>query len=523
MDNQTNPSYRLSDDTLFLIFKLVESSYANTLQPVKRKVPFNISLVSKRWRQLALDMPSLWTKIDPVNVRMLPTLIERSKGSPLVIEFLHPYWHMKEYCIDPDQPGYPGFLIDTFNVQVERLDQYIEQLLPYIDRWKHFKVRIHSNVNLEGLCSPAPELRAFYLSSSGKIRLPATLFQAHTPQLHAVNLSRAHIPLSSAIYTNLKQLQLDYSHHILREDKPLSQLIRNIASCPLLEYLRLKAELFIPLPETQKPQISIDLLHLRHLLLELEEPNVIHILSSFLFPALLQLNMVLHLSRADPRLTSMGTNIVERLPILTRVRSMRVTFNLDSRRFTVTGRDGLWHEANTSIFNALYSIASFLRVNLVESLLPAFGEQFPFPALEELYFQGFRYAVANKDPLLFVRTLLNFPTITCLTLKGCPSSFLEALFVDSKSPSHPCPLLERLAIFDPHPDLIRIVKSRLENPHYVAPLRYLTIIGSRSVDANTMLALQGLPIHVEVKDDHLDGDWKPEWPKNDYGSRFELD
>lgn len=502
-DNQIDPSYRFSDDILFLIFKLVESSSMNSIQPVERKVPFNISLVSKRWRQLALDMPSLWTKIDLVNVHILPTLIERSKGSSLIIEFLLPQWHLREYSLDWSVTDYPMSLPDAFD-RVKYLDQYVEKLLPYIDRWKRFKIEAKSGaVNLEGLFSPAPELQALCLVSSyqGQIRLPVTLFQDHTPQLRVLNLSHVHIPLSSPIYTGLERLELD---SITYENEPLSHLVRNIASCPLLKYLRLMSY-FAFLPEIKQPPVPVNLAHLRRLLIKLVGPDEIYFLSSFLFPALLKLGLVFSLDDRDCRLTSMD-NIVERLPILTRIRSVRVTIERDGRHLTVTGRDGLWHETNIDIFDVLILDS----VHLVEILLPAFGEQFPFPALEELYFRGF-FHIDNPDPLLFVRTLHNFPTITCLTLYACPSSFLKALFVDPESPSHPCPLLERLVIYYSHSDLIQIIKSRLENPRHVIPLRHLIIIGLHSVDENTLSALRGLSILVEVKYSTNDY-WRPKWP-----------
>lgn len=510
-NNQINPPHRLSDDIFFIVFKLVESSATNTLQPLERKAPFNISLVSKHWRQLVLDLPSLWTKIDAVNVHMLPTLIERSKGSPLVIELLGQNWHLREYSLDRPS-NYPSSLLHAFEVQANHFNQYVGKLLPYVYRWKRFKIEARFDVNLEGLCSPAPELQALCLvssSSTSRIRLPVSLFQDHTPRLRSVSLYRVHIPLSSPIYTGLERLVL---HSDMRHGE-LPQLVQNIASCPLLKYLRLKvwSGRFYG---TQKPPKSVNLPHLRRLFLNLNEPNIIYILSSFLFPALVELSMILDLDRDDPRLTPMDTNIVERLPILTRIRSVRVTIDPRGHYFVVTGRDSLWHETDIEIFNLLYGTCKSIR--LVELVLSAFGKEFPLPALEQLYFHGFSYAIENPDPLPFVRTLLNFPTVTCLILCESPPSFLEALFVDSESRSHPCPLLERLVIFDSHSDLIRIVKSRLENPRRVAPLRRLTI-GSHTVNARTLSALRELPLLVEVNDDYLHDYWKPNqvmtsWP-----------
>lgn len=124
-DNQTNPSYRLSDDIFFIIFKLVESSSTNTRQPVRRKAPFNLALVSKHWRQLALNTPNLWTRIDMVNFHMIPTLIERSKGSPLTVELVG------------NDPRKVPLRTSESGIQDIRLDQYVEKTLPYIDRWEH--------------------------------------------------------------------------------------------------------------------------------------------------------------------------------------------------------------------------------------------------------------------------------------------------------------------------------------------------------------------------------------------------
>lgn len=508
-----NPSYvhRLSDDIFFLIFKAVESSSTNTLQPLERKAPFNITLVSKHWRQLTLDMPALWTKIDAVNAHMLSILIDRSKKSPLVIEFLRQYWHVREYSIDPNPVNYPypSSLADTFDIQVRHLDQHVEKLLPHIDRWGRFKIEVRSfsnsspfgrHVNLEGLCSPAPRLQALFLGSfGGHVRLPVSLFQDHTPQLRVLNLHHVPVPLSSPIYTGLERLELDFENTI--HDGGLPQLARNIASCPLLEYLRLKS-LSAP-RESEKPQMSVELPHLRCLLLGLAEPDTIYILSSFHFPALLKLRMVIHLY--ELRLTSMSMDIAERLPITTRIRSVRFKINYGMGWLTLTGRDRLWHESNTDIFNIQYRAA--LDPRTVGMVLPAITEKFPFPALEELSFWYFFHVDVPKDPLIFIQTIRNFPNITRLTLRYCPSSFLEALFVDPKSPSQLCPLLERLVIFDSHDlhrGLIRTIKSRIWNPRHVTPLRHLTVVRSSCVEEKTISTLRRLSIIVEVKDNDED-------------------
>lgn len=78
--------------------------------------------------------------------------------------------------------------------------------------------------------------------------------------------------------------------------------------------------------------------------------------------------------------------------------------------------------------------------------------------------------------------------------------------------SSPCPRLERLVTYEPHPDLIRIIRSRIENPHHVTPLRYLTIVGAQSFDKNMISALRKLPILIETKGDHNGDRWVPEWP-----------
>lgn len=61
--------------------------------------------------------------------------------------------------------------------------------------------------------------------------------------------------------------------------------------------------------------------------------------------------MVFCLTQDDRRLTPMGANAVERLPILTRIRTIRVVLGDNNAfNFTVTGRDGQWHETNDNAF-----------------------------------------------------------------------------------------------------------------------------------------------------------------------------
>ncbi|KAF8582466.1 hypothetical protein K439DRAFT_1635258 [Ramaria rubella] len=95
---------RLSDDLMYLIFR--EASRNNPIQAV------NISQVCRRWRYIALDQASLWTRVDGQSLAITELCLRLSKEAPLdfVINpldegvgrlpyselfprFIHPYIH----------------------------------------------------------------------------------------------------------------------------------------------------------------------------------------------------------------------------------------------------------------------------------------------------------------------------------------------------------------------------------------------------------------------------------------------
>ncbi|KDQ12280.1 hypothetical protein BOTBODRAFT_96511, partial [Botryobasidium botryosum FD-172 SS1] len=57
------PVYRLPNEVLSIIFELAESTASDLWQRSSTKNPINLSQVSRRWRDLALNLPTLWTTI----------------------------------------------------------------------------------------------------------------------------------------------------------------------------------------------------------------------------------------------------------------------------------------------------------------------------------------------------------------------------------------------------------------------------------------------------------------------------
>lgn len=82
---------RFPNEVLAHIFQFVEGDCGNTLRPLNARAPLNLSRVSNLWREIALSISTLWTKIDVMNVPILPIrsmFIERSKNAPLHITIL---------------------------------------------------------------------------------------------------------------------------------------------------------------------------------------------------------------------------------------------------------------------------------------------------------------------------------------------------------------------------------------------------------------------------------------------------
>ncbi|KAG1741098.1 hypothetical protein EDB19DRAFT_1706298, partial [Suillus lakei] len=172
--------------------------------------------VCRRWRQVAIECPTLWTSIDDVPPRWLAILLERSKEAALIVRYILP----------------------------SSLKPCAEQILPQLPRIKVLDLcspSFDADRILDYLSSqPAPLLQMFRLGVLGSFhpRITDTIFQGRAPQLRSVKLTRCTFNWSLFIFSGLRTLDV---RRIGRASCPtLSHLLSVLKRMPDLEQLMLE-------------------------------------------------------------------------------------------------------------------------------------------------------------------------------------------------------------------------------------------------------------------------------------------
>ncbi|KAJ3556697.1 hypothetical protein NM688_g1883 [Phlebia brevispora] len=237
------PIHVLPDELLRLIFTHVacqptpEDNVLAHMSFANRKdapAPIVLASVSRRWRNLVISSPTLWTRIylSPWQPRYWSQLaIARSGSAPLDITL--------DCCID--STPYP-----------EVLDQLLDVVLPEVERWEGIGVVAHHCFSLAyvgRLFSDlhAPILRRLRLSLTGKgppgdqsVVVP-NLFRRGAPRLSHVYLYSVGLPWdSSTLLCGLTCLDLRW---MWNETKLTYDQFRSIlAACPDLKQLVLRGQ-----------------------------------------------------------------------------------------------------------------------------------------------------------------------------------------------------------------------------------------------------------------------------------------
>ncbi|KAH7924571.1 hypothetical protein BV22DRAFT_1129715 [Leucogyrophana mollusca] len=97
--NQLTPAYRLPNETLIACFEEAIQHHPHTAKAM--------SQVSRRWRCLSINTPSLWTHVQVTpkttsDIDLFQEFLRRSANFPIAVEFRD--------CIDPTKLGYPASL-----------------------------------------------------------------------------------------------------------------------------------------------------------------------------------------------------------------------------------------------------------------------------------------------------------------------------------------------------------------------------------------------------------------------------
>ncbi|KDQ20023.1 hypothetical protein BOTBODRAFT_142645 [Botryobasidium botryosum FD-172 SS1] len=499
--NNLSPAYRLPTELLTIIFEYT------TLPPINytrwrqsRFTLLSISHVSKLWREIAINTPTLWSKFDVFNIGQpfANVCFARSKNTLLDLELYD------ETEAAWDSGTFDDHLRSQRGQMLARQRRLAEDPLLYRDlmahmpRWRSLKLAYEHLGQLSPLSAPAPHLEVFHLNNANnsdyadyRHSLPCDIFDGRAPRLRDLKANHVYVSLAHPIITSLTSLCLkgiDYTCSSVHE------LLRALERCPLLERLEL-ARLLLPFPdETTPTSAPIALPNLRDVVFVSLHPVIIcRILSSVVLPPTSRLKLLL---RNPADLVTIFASNTPHLEHFSRIRSLFLDVD-DASRFRVRAR------ASDEDADYLLDVRvgkSWGRGGGVDTILRALGKGVGVLSNVEIFSINTRGCVPSTSALTEV--LSAYSTVTHLSLGSIPCGRLEALLATSTA--RPCPVLRNLRIHDWDDTacaLVRVVESRRKAvvEQGEASLQTLELENCVSVDGNFVLDLESLGVEVTVK------------------------
>ena len=256
---------------------------ANPPSELQPRMPFQVlvSHVCRFWRDVALNMPSLWTNLDftegPPFMKS-SVWIQRSQNLPLDI-------HIDCGGSDDDDDDDETSTVSEFSDSIastEDLIVVLDLIVPHVARWRSLRVAVESydymHLTLTWLskCPAAPQLECLHLShhddaDTSELFQPEHLrdfflpFHGIAPKLHYVNLWGVHIMWSAPFLSGLTDLELAYhSRDVSPSWEDFSRILRN---SPNLDTLGLCMSGPETLPTDVTEEDVIDLPSLKSLVL----------------------------------------------------------------------------------------------------------------------------------------------------------------------------------------------------------------------------------------------------------------
>ena len=203
--NALAPISRLPPETIAIIFSFLSlpSEYVRLLTGDKQGnlAWLRVSHVCHRWREIALDQPRFWSRIDfnTLTSAGATEVLSRSKMAPLDLRA----------NLSPVHWG--GDRVDAFGKQLSSHVSHISRLNITAD-FSHLETII------EQITSPAPVLESLSLivDDEGHLRLgvrsnptiPHSLFDGTVPRLSRLQLDRCDISWTSPLFKSLRVLEL---------------------------------------------------------------------------------------------------------------------------------------------------------------------------------------------------------------------------------------------------------------------------------------------------------------------------
>lgn len=248
-----SPIHRLPCELLASIFALGVFPSEEEEDPLMLPT---LMLVSQHWYDIAINTPTLWSKIRIGNhnsVEKAARMLGRSKSVPLDI------------TIDfNDRYNRQGSISDV-------LTRAMNLLAPSIRRWKSFHLsvpnRLQANTALSHCVTEAPMLRVFTVHVFHSMQEdvvsqpPNSLFCGYTPSLKACSLKSFHLGWGHSILRNLQVIKFDGYWN--GSDPSTAVMLGILRASPDVRELTLRN--LSDVSESRTTSSAGDLIHLPHL------------------------------------------------------------------------------------------------------------------------------------------------------------------------------------------------------------------------------------------------------------------
>ncbi|KDQ06392.1 hypothetical protein BOTBODRAFT_60630 [Botryobasidium botryosum FD-172 SS1] len=556
--NRATPIYRLPNEIIAAILEFAARSTNQFLPPCTR-APINVSHVSKRWRDIAVNTPTLWTSINLANATFLRTFLTRSRTALLDIDLALPSIWPNNVPIARQQA-----LARAHEELISRFPHSLRNLRSQIARWRTFAIRGFPARKLgRFLTQPAPQLETLHINGFTYIDIGAQdansrpLFAGCTPRLRDLCLEHAYVPLDSPIYVGLTRIELNF---VALPESPMERFLLNLMRCPALERLALRGAFSTTFSNETPPSLStppppvpvnFNFPYLHELRLVRLDPDFVRRLLTFVSaPSIRTLHI--HLDQTQRRLRDFlppPAVLLCNFPVIQSARSVVMMVSRDTpgdERCHLSGRSDSPRGDFTVVLGNSFSIrsdptsdADGLGTGTAAGIGTGIGigSDLPLPELEYLCVSsldsdaGSAPATGIPGPGVlstrgfFAPILRDIPTLRSISLDRCPSAFVDVLvggsvgdargaasesFVEMQGREHSntslVPLVEKIELVgcDIGDDaLMALAVSRVpsapgEGSDDGGRLRRLVLKGCPLVDGSTIRAIRDVMPELEI-------------------------
>ncbi|KDQ10754.1 hypothetical protein BOTBODRAFT_35880 [Botryobasidium botryosum FD-172 SS1] len=432
--NRTVAISSLPNEVLSIIFEYAHAAAVADADPEevegevtkdakgKHKAPVRFALcashVSKSWRDIAINTPWLWTRIDAPVLRFVDTCLSRSKGLPLNIMFQKPS---------------AATLADRVQYE-ESVERCIPSLLTHVERWQSLALSDVRPIYYLSIFPFSPAtLEKLDLTGivnddqTDQIPFRSQMLTKKLPRLRELTLCDIKIPISSPIYRNLISLTLER----ISFDDPIEDFIRTLGSCPLIETLTLVDIFFLDDEDPLPSNPPIALLHLKEMQFHALYTYALgDILSSIRTPPTVQIygHCLLDVDDNLDLIFPRSGIVFNTTPSLSEITSLTFNFMVNETTFSLTCASGTF-DADTSDFILKIEFepaGDWVSVDaLSRRIFLNLGRVFPLPNLVSLTLVGAAPNVLR--PPDFVKVLRRLSHITHLKFDYCSATLMNTV------------------------------------------------------------------------------------------------